>query len=69
MRDGVVAAETDQRIAGCDRTPDMLLDQIPGIGGVVEMDIAEIDEPARRAEVDARLAADAVGIGIELAPD
>jgi hypothetical protein len=69
MRDGVVAAEAEQRIARRHRAFHISLDEIPGVAGAVEPDVAMIDNHALDAQIDTGFAPDAVRIGMQLAAD
>jgi hypothetical protein len=62
MRDGMIAAKTNQSIARLECAGDPLLDDIPRISGTVELNIAVVDESARRANIDARFAPAAIAL-------
>ena len=63
----MVATQADQRIARFQRAAHIPLDEVPRIGGRIEVDIAVIHECARGAQVDACFAPDAVRIRNQLA--
>ena len=69
MSDRVIASEADQRIPRFKDAPYAALDQIPGIGPRVELQVAMVHEPPGSTQVDARLGPDAVGVGMQLAAD
>ena len=69
MGQRMVAAEADQRLAGGQNGPGFAFDSRPGVFALVEAKVATVDEPARFAEVDARLAPVAVRIRVKLAAD
>jgi hypothetical protein len=67
MRDGVIAADADQRSAGVQHATYLALDHLPRIRAAVETNVAVIYEPARDAEVNTGFTPDALGVGVKRA--
>ena len=63
MRDGMIAAETNQSIARLDCASDLSLDDIPRISHTVELDIAVVNESAWGTNIDPRFAPAAIAVG------
>jgi hypothetical protein len=69
VSDGMIAAETDQRVARVEYPGDPRLDHLPGIRPAVERDVAVVYNPSLGGDVDSRLAPLGVGVTLELLAD
>ena len=69
MSDGMVAAKAYQWIARLQCAPHVPLNEIPGIGDTIELDIAMIHDSACGTQIDARFAPHAMRVRVQIAAD
>src|ERR1051325_8641952 len=66
MRDGVIAAEADQRSARGHRGGDTAREDVPRISGSLELDVAAIDDSPSNREIYSRFTPAGICVGHKL---